>query len=198
MAAIFGEGKIFGKLQRLHSLDPLCEIERFCRNRSISHRVSKEIEANLCFANFGKNFRKSPTMAAIFGNFRNFFAKNGKTQICFYLLRYPVRDRAISIEIARSRTVKEYLSKFVIFANFGKKISKIPKNGGHFWEFSKIFAKIGKTQICFYLLRYPVRDRAISAKSLYLDTVTGVSKPICNLCNFWQNIFKNPQKWRPF
>ena len=23
MAAIFGEGKIFGKLQRLHSLDPL-------------------------------------------------------------------------------------------------------------------------------------------------------------------------------
>ena len=37
MAAIFGEGKIFGKLQRLHSLDPLCEIERFRRNRSISH-----------------------------------------------------------------------------------------------------------------------------------------------------------------
>ena len=36
MAAIFGEGKIFGKLQRLHSLDPLW-VENFAENRSISH-----------------------------------------------------------------------------------------------------------------------------------------------------------------
>ena len=47
MAAIFGEGKIFGKLQRLHSLDPL-EVRKFCRNRL--SRTVKEIEANLCFA----------------------------------------------------------------------------------------------------------------------------------------------------
>ena len=54
------------------------------RDRAISskfstHRVSKE--CNLC--NFQKNF-PSPKMAAIL-NFRN-FAKNGKTQIFFYLL----------------------------------------------------------------------------------------------------------------
>ena len=48
MAAIFGEGEIFGKLQRVHSLDTLSvEI-------ALSHTV-KEIEANLCFAIFGKN-----------------------------------------------------------------------------------------------------------------------------------------------
>ena len=44
-----------------------------------THRVSKEY--NLC--NFQKNF-PSPKMVAIL-NFR-IFAKNGKTQICFYLL----------------------------------------------------------------------------------------------------------------
>ena len=54
------------------------------RDRAISskfstHRVYKE--CNLC--NFQKNF-PSPKMAAIL-NFR-IFAKNGKTQICFYLL----------------------------------------------------------------------------------------------------------------
>ena len=43
MAAIFGEGKIFFKLQRLHCLDNLCvenfdEIALFC--------TVKEIEAN--------------------------------------------------------------------------------------------------------------------------------------------------------
>ena len=126
--------------------------------------VSKQCKS---FAIFGKIFSKSPKMAAIFGEGK-IFAKNGKTQICFYLLRSPVRDRAIFVEIARSRTVKEYLRKFVIFAIFGKKFSKIPKNGRHFWGFSNFFAKNGKTQICFYLLRYPVRDRAISTKSLDL------------------------------
>ena len=50
MAAIFGEGKIFGKLQRLHSLDPLW-IENFAE--IALSRTVKEIEANLCFAIFG-------------------------------------------------------------------------------------------------------------------------------------------------
>ena len=52
MAAIFGEGKIFGKLQRLHSLDPLW-VENFAE--IALSRTVKEIEANLCFAIFGKN-----------------------------------------------------------------------------------------------------------------------------------------------
>ena len=42
MAAIFGEGKIFGKLQRLHSLDTLW-VENF---DEILSRMVKEIEAN--------------------------------------------------------------------------------------------------------------------------------------------------------
>ena len=52
MAAIFGEGKIFGKLQRLHSLDTLW-VENF--DEIPLSRTVKEIEANLCFAIFGKN-----------------------------------------------------------------------------------------------------------------------------------------------
>ena len=62
MAAIFGEGKIFLKLQRVHSLDTLW-VENF-DEIALSHTV-KEIEANLCFANFGKILKFK--MAAIFG-----------------------------------------------------------------------------------------------------------------------------------
>ena len=51
MAAIFGEGKIFGKLQRVHTLDTLW-VENF-DEIALSCTV-KEIEANLCFAIFGK------------------------------------------------------------------------------------------------------------------------------------------------
>ena len=52
MAAIFGKRKIFFKLPRVHFLDTLWvenfnEITLFC--------TVKEIEANLCFAIFGKN-----------------------------------------------------------------------------------------------------------------------------------------------
>ena len=54
MAAIFGEGKIFGKLQRLHSLDTLW-VENF--DEITLSRTVKEIEANLCFAILGKNGR---------------------------------------------------------------------------------------------------------------------------------------------
>ena len=43
MAAIFGEGKIFGKLQRLHSLDTLW-VENF--DEIALSRTVKEIEAN--------------------------------------------------------------------------------------------------------------------------------------------------------
>ena len=52
MATILGEGKIFGKLQILHSLDTLW-VENF--DEIALSRTVKEIEANLCFAIFGKN-----------------------------------------------------------------------------------------------------------------------------------------------
>ena len=52
MAAIFGEGKFFWKLQRLHSWDTLW-VENF--DEIALSRTVKEIEANLCFAIFGKN-----------------------------------------------------------------------------------------------------------------------------------------------
>ena len=91
MAAILGEGKIFWKLQRLHSLDTLW-VENF-DEITLSGTV-KEIEANLCFGIFGKNSK--------IHNGRHFgggeiFLKIAK--ITF--LRYPVgrkfrRNRSIS------------------------------------------------------------------------------------------------------
>ena len=53
----FGEGKIFGKLQRLHSLVTLW-VENF--DEIALSRTVKEIEANLCFAIFGKNSKWPP------------------------------------------------------------------------------------------------------------------------------------------
>ena len=52
MAAIFGEGKIFFKLARVEFSDTLW-IENFAE--IALSRTVKEIEANLCFAIFGKN-----------------------------------------------------------------------------------------------------------------------------------------------
>ena len=62
MAATCGEGKIFGKLQRIHFLDT-----RWVENIAeiALSRTVKEIEANLCFAIVGKNLKFK--MAAIFG-----------------------------------------------------------------------------------------------------------------------------------
>ena len=52
MAAIFGEGKIFFKLPRVQCSDTLW-VENF--DEIALSRTVKEIEANLCFAIFGKN-----------------------------------------------------------------------------------------------------------------------------------------------
>ena len=60
MAAIFGEGNFFWKLQRVHSLGTLW-VENL--DEIALSRTFKEIEANLCFAIFGKNSK----MAANFG-----------------------------------------------------------------------------------------------------------------------------------
>ena len=57
MAAIFGEGKIFGKLPRVQSSDTLW-VENF--DEIALSRTVKEIEANLCFAIFGKNSKWPP------------------------------------------------------------------------------------------------------------------------------------------
>ena len=57
MAAIFGEGKIFWKLPRVHSLDTLW-VETF-NEIALSHMV-KEIEGNLCFAIFVENSKWPP------------------------------------------------------------------------------------------------------------------------------------------
>ena len=57
MAAIFGEGKIFGKLHRLHYLDTLW-VENF--DEIALSRTVKEIEANLCFAILGENSKWPP------------------------------------------------------------------------------------------------------------------------------------------
>ena len=88
MAAIFGEGKIFGKLQRVHSLDTLW-VENF--DEIALSRTVKEIEANLCFAIFGKNSKWPP-----FWGGENFLKI---VKITF--LRYPVgrkfrQNRSIS------------------------------------------------------------------------------------------------------
>ena len=92
MAAIFGEGKIFGKLQRLHSLDPLW-VENFAE--IALSRTVKEIEANLCFAIFGKNSKIQ--------NGRHFWGGEIFLKIANIItsLRYPVgrkfrRNRSIS------------------------------------------------------------------------------------------------------
>ena len=82
MAAIFGEGKIFGKLQRLHSLDTLW-VENF--DEIALSRTVKEIEGNLCFAIFGKNSK----------------IQNGLKITKSTMLKYPVgrkfyRNRSIS------------------------------------------------------------------------------------------------------
>ena len=91
MAAIFGEGKIFWKLQRLHWLDTLC-VENFAE--IALSRTVKEIEANLCFAIFGKNSKIQ--------NGRHFWGGEIFLKIAnITFLRYPVgrkfrRNRSIS------------------------------------------------------------------------------------------------------
>ena len=147
MAAIFGEGKIFLKLQRLHSLDTLW-VDNF--DEIARSRMVKEIEANLCFAIFGKNLKIQ--------NGRHFrggeiFFKIAKNTMLKYLWVENFD------EIALSRTVKE-IEANLCFAILGKN-SKI-QNGRHFWG-GENFLKIAK--ITF--LRYPTgrklrRNRSIS------------------------------------
>ena len=148
MAAIFGEGNFFFKLQRVHSLDTLW-VENF--DEIALSRTVKEIEANLCFAIFGKNSKIQ--------NGRHFwggehFLKIAKSTYSLDTLWVENFD-----EIALSRMVKE-IEANLCFAIFGKN-SKI-QNGRHFWG-GENFLKIAKSTF----LRYPVgrkfrRNRSIS------------------------------------
>ena len=91
MAAIFGEGKIFWKLQRLDCLDTLW-VENF--DEITLSRTVKEIEANLCFAILGKNSKIQ--------NGRHFWGGEIFLKIAkITFLRYPMgrkfrRNRSIS------------------------------------------------------------------------------------------------------
>ena len=154
MAAIFGEGKIFGKLQRLHSLDTLW-VENF--DEIALSRTVKEIEANLCFAIFGKN-SKIQNGRHFWGG-ENFLAKIRKLQRLHSLDTLWVENFD---EIALSRTVKE-IEANLCFAIFGKN-SKI-QNGRHFWGGENFWKICEDRSIAF--LRSPVgrkfcRNRSIS------------------------------------
>ena len=127
-----------------------------------THRVPKE--CNLC--NFPKIF-PSPKMAAIL-NFRS-FAKNGKTQISFYLLNHARWSDFVKI-------FDPQVFEHCILGNLKKNFPS-PKMAA-ILNF-QIFAKNGKTQICFYLLNH--------AKF----STHRVSKE-CNLCNF-PKIFPSPK-----
>ena len=75
-----GRGKFVGKLQRLHSLDTLW-VENF--DEIALSRTVKEIEANLCFAIFGKNSKIQ--------NGRHFWGGENFLKIAkIAFLRYPV------------------------------------------------------------------------------------------------------------
>ena len=109
------------------------------RDRAISSKFSTHWVSKKCtLCNFQKIF-PSPKMEAIL-NFR-IFAENGKTRICFYLL--TVRDRAILSKFSTHRVSQE-----CTLCNFQKKFPS-PKMAA-ILNFL-IFAKNGKTRICFYL-----------------------------------------------
>ena len=104
MAAIFGEGKFFWKLQRVPWLDTLW-VEN-CDEIALSRTV-KEIEAILCFDIFAKNSKWPPFLGR--GNF-------------FENCRVPSLDTLWVKnfdEIALSRTVEE-IEAILCFAIFGK------------------------------------------------------------------------------
>ena len=105
-------------MQRVHSLDTLW-VENF--DEIALSRTVKEIEANLCFAIFGKNSKIQ--------NGRHFWGGEHFLKIAnTTMLRYPVGENFD--EIALSRTVKE-IEANLCFAIFDKN-SKI-QNGRHFW-----------------------------------------------------------------
>ena len=133
-------------MQRVHSLDTLW-VENF-DEIALSRKV-KEIEANLCFAIFGKNSKIQ--------NGRHFWGGENFLKIAkITFLRYNVGR---NYEIALSRTVKEIKAN-LCFAIFGKN-SKI-QHGRHFWGGENFFEN------CKDYIPYIPCGSKISTKSLYL------------------------------
>ena len=114
MAAIFGEGKIFFKLLRVQCSDTVW-VENF--DEIALSRTVKEIEANLCFAIFGKNSKWPPFL----GRGKLFENCRVHSLDTLWVENFD--------EIALSRMVKE-IEANLCFAIFGKN-SKI-QNGRHF------------------------------------------------------------------
>ena len=107
---IFGEGKIFRKLQRLHSLHSLW-IENF--DEIALSRTIKEIEANLCFAIFGKNSKNQ--------NGRHFWGGENFLKIAkSTFLRYPVGRK-----FRRNRSISHGLGDMSTFAFFSTQNSQL-------------------------------------------------------------------------
>ena len=133
MAAILNF-RIFAAKHKFASIS-LTVRDRAILSKFSTHRVSEH-----CILGNLKKIFPSPKMAAIL-IFR-IFAKNGKTQFCVYLL--TVRDRAILSKFSTHR-----VSEHCILGNLKKNFPS-PKMAA-ILNF-RIFAKNGKTQICFYLL----------------------------------------------
>ena len=134
-------------MSRVHSLDTpwVKNFDEIALSRTV-----KEIEANLCFAIFGKNLKNQ--------NGRHFWGGENFLKIGRVHSLFTLWDENFN-EIALSRTVKE-IEANLCFATFGKN-SKI-QNGRHFWG-GENFLKIAKSTF----LRYPVgrkfrRNRSIS------------------------------------
>ena len=110
MAAIFGEGKIFGKLQRVHSLDTL-GVENF--DKTALSRTVKEIETNLCFAIFGKNSKIQ--------NGRHFWGGENFWKVAkSTFLRYPGGRK-----FRRNRSISHGLGDMSTFAFFSIQNSQL-------------------------------------------------------------------------
>ena len=120
----FSGAEHFLKIARVHSLDTL-RVENF--DKIALSRTVKEIEANSCFAIFGKN--------AKIQNGRHFWGGEN----FFKIARVHSLD-TLWVEnfdkIALSRTVKE-IEANSCFAIFGKN-AKI-QNGRHFWGGENFF-----------------------------------------------------------
>ena len=144
-----------------------CEIQRFRRNfRPAGYLI------NVLLAIFKKKF-PSPKKAAIL-NFR-IFAKNGKTQTCFYLLnraRYSDFIKIFDSQLSEKCTVGSF-----------QKIFPSPKMAA-ILNF-QIFAKNGKTQTCFYLLN----------RARYSDFIKIFDSQLSEKCTVgsFQKIFPSPK-----
>ena len=110
MAAIFAEGKFFKKLPRVELSDTLW-VENF--DEIALSRTVKEIEANLCFAIFGKNSKIQ--------NGRHFWGGENFWKIAkSTFLRYPVGQK-----FRRNRSISHGLGDMSTFAFFSIQNSQL-------------------------------------------------------------------------